>query len=105
MNRTSGISINFFNIGRFTGIWIFTVAHRESWPSFKGLPSAFLNFQCQIEVGGHNIQSDSLLGKKPHYPLLGVWVCLKGGQDMLVLKKHPAFAGSETIKYSVPLRL
>lgn len=58
-----------------------------------------------MEVGGHNVQSDSLVGNKPLYPLLGVWVCLKGGQDVLVLKKHCAPAGSQTIKYLVPLRL
>lgn len=52
---------------------------------------------------GHNVQSDLLLMNKPQYLLLGAWFSLQGGIDLFALKKHIGPAGSQTIKYLVPL--
>ena len=52
---------------------------------------------------GHNVQSDLLLTNKPQYLLLGAWVGLQGGMDLFALKKHLGPAGSQIIKYLVPL--
>ena len=52
---------------------------------------------------GHNVQSDLLLMNKPQYMLLVSWVGLQGGMDVFALKKHLGPAGSQTIKYLVPL--